>query len=58
MQEIRMKAEKAQQKMVKYHENRIAQLDARRERLRAEEEHREEVRLKKEERNIARGTQG
>ena len=56
--EIRKKAEKAQQKMERYKENLEAQREARLEKLRAEEHHREEVRLKKEERNAQGITQG
>ena len=55
--EIRKKAEKAQQKMERYKENQEAQRVAKLEKLRAEQQHRDEVRLKKVGRN-AQGTQG
>ncbi|XP_028406363.1 uncharacterized protein At1g10890-like [Dendronephthya gigantea] len=56
--EIRKKAEKSQQKMEKYKENHEAQLEARLEKLRAKEQHREEVRLKKSERKTLGTPQG
>ena len=56
--EIRKKAEKVQQKMERYKENVEAQREARLEKLRAEEKHREEVRLKKGERSTQGVTQG
>ena len=49
--DIRKKAEKVQQKMERYKENQEAQRAARLEKQRAEEQHREEVRMKKEERH-------
>ena len=56
--EIRKKAEKSQQKMEKYKENHEAQLEARLEKLRAEKQHREEVRLKRSERKTQGTSQG